>query len=335
MCLIISLDFCMNFVFIILFPGGFIFNSEAHPVDPAALNCCSAHTEEEVKKHISDHMLDILDPKTFNEFQGDLIPQRIDQIRVAREEEAANRKRRKEEYERRMEEQRIKEREAVKRKKELEELRRKMKEDEDKEKKSKEFVDEDGTIVIEGTVVEKIEDDKTFGDIGDDYEELFETEDNEETSGNMSMNPKLSDLEFEPEFKEEDKMSPNPRLIQSEDDPEFTEETKSVPVPEDQPDQVLIKRQSKDETTETLPAPVVAKEKRVADNVVEAITVIINKLLPATRKEFDQDDFTNRVMKKDQYVLNDRWYKDHFVMSCPAQGFLQRFSLQGEFFDQY
>ncbi len=28
--------------------GGYIFNTEAHPIDPAMLSCCHAHTEEEV-----------------------------------------------------------------------------------------------------------------------------------------------------------------------------------------------------------------------------------------------------------------------------------------------
>ena len=33
--------------------------------------------------------------------------------------------------------------------------------------------------------------------------------------------------------------------------------------------------------------------------------------------------------------LNPEWYKDHFIMSCPAQSFFERFSLQGEFFESY
>ena len=35
------------------------------------------------------------------------------------------------------------------------------------------------------------------------------------------------------------------------------------------------------------------------------------------------------------YSLNPEWYRDHFIMSCPAQSFLERFSLQGEFFESY
>ena len=258
-----------------------------------------------------------------------------------------------------MEEQRMKEREAIRRKKELEELRKKMKQEEDEQKATtangREFVDEDGTIVIEGKVLDnnKEEEDgveEVFdGTFEDDPEELFEKEviDGGEKSSNMSMNPRLSDLDYEPkkeDFEDDsDEISTDPRLIPSDqellktddvNDPEFTEETKSVPVPEDQPEQVLIKRQSKDETTETL-VVTANKEKRVTDNVVEAITGMLNKLLPTARKEFDYDEFNETVMKANQYVLHERWYKDHFVMSCPAQGFLERFSLQAEFFDRY
>ena len=304
-------------------------------------------------------MLDILDPKKFNEFQGDLIPQRINQIRAAQAEEAEKRKKRKEEFEKRMEEQREKEREAIKRKKELEALRKKMKQEEDEQKKmaeSREFVDEDGTVVVEGKVEEHEDDD-------DDPQSVFEKEVIEgggDGAGNMSKNPRLSDLDFDFKVSEEDMEvgeddaesdmdetanGEDARLIPSgqgeaaavgklEESPNFSGDVISVPVTEDhQPDQVLIKRQSKDETTEALPA---ASPKVVAsNNVIETLTVMINKLLPAARKEFDYDDFNERVMKGGQYVLNERWYRDHFVMSCPAQSFLERFSLQGEFFDKY
>ena len=74
-----------------------------------------------------------------------------------------------------------------------------------------------------------------------------------------------------------------------------------------------------------------------AEQMVEALTDMLSKLIvgksPTT--EFDLDAFTARVMKRDQYRLDSEWYNDHFIMSCPAQSFLERFSLQGEFFESY
>merc|ERR1719474_1931629 len=60
--------------------GGYIFNSEAHPIDPAALACCSELSEEELKNEISDHLIDILNPTKVNAFRGDLVPERLRDI---------------------------------------------------------------------------------------------------------------------------------------------------------------------------------------------------------------------------------------------------------------
>ena len=62
----------------------------------------------QVRAHLASHMLDILDPSKFNEFRGDLIPERLIKIgeeRRAREEE---RRLKRQEYDRMMEAQRKK-----------------------------------------------------------------------------------------------------------------------------------------------------------------------------------------------------------------------------------
>ena len=62
----------------------------------------------QVREHLASHMLDILDPSKFNEFRGDLIPERLLKIsegRRAREEERAQKR---QEYERMMAAQRKK-----------------------------------------------------------------------------------------------------------------------------------------------------------------------------------------------------------------------------------
>jgi hypothetical protein len=141
----------------------------------------------------------------------------------------------------------------------------------------------------------------------------------------------------------------------NEDHPDFdfqVSQPQDVPVRDDKLDNdklnnVLIKRQSKDETTVDLDAEeddeddvksrkVDKANANAADNVVEALTDIFNKLLTTqSSAEFDLDLFTAKVMKKDQYRLDSSWYADYFVMSCPAQSFAERLSLQGEFFEKY
>jgi len=64
----------------ILDAGGYIFNTEAHPVDPAALACCSELSSHQISKEISNHLVDILNPTNVRQFRGDLVPERIQEI---------------------------------------------------------------------------------------------------------------------------------------------------------------------------------------------------------------------------------------------------------------
>lgn len=52
-------------------------------------------------------------------------------------------------------------------------------------------------------------------------------------------------------------------------------------------------------------------------------------------KEFDLDEFHAQVMSDKQFELNKTWYTDYFIMSCPAKSFIERFSVQGEFFEKH
>jgi len=64
--------------------GGYIFNTEAHPIDPAALHCCSGLSEKEVKTRVALEMVDILNPGKIKEFKGDLVPERIKMLEKKR-----------------------------------------------------------------------------------------------------------------------------------------------------------------------------------------------------------------------------------------------------------
>ena len=74
--------------------GGYIYNTEAHPIDPAALQCCSGLSEKEIKRKIALEMVDILNPGKVKEFRGDLVPERIKMLEKKRRAEALERKER-------------------------------------------------------------------------------------------------------------------------------------------------------------------------------------------------------------------------------------------------
>ena len=105
---------------------------------------------------------------------------------------------------------------------------------------------------------------------------------------------------------------------------------------------MLIKKQSKDEATEILTTT--EEKQRAAEvpapkepiDVLQALNSIIKTFVPAkTSHKFDLDEFRDKLFFDNQYSINKTWYHDHAVMSCPAKHFLERFSVQGEFFEKY
>ena len=102
---------------------------------------------------------------------------------------------------------------------------------------------------------------------------------------------------------------------------------------------VLIKKQSKDETTiEILGSHTNEKAMKVGKTFTDALSDIVQTLLPATiksKKEFDPDEFYTKLVQYPLYEVNQSWVQDYSVMSCPAKVFKERFSIQGEFFDTY
>lgn len=104
--------------------GGYVFNTEAHPIDPAALQCCSSHTETDIRQFVAQHIVDIAmgerssleqDNVLEEAFKGDTLSARMQQIQQKKQEDEARKQQEKVKYEKRMEEERAKEREAHKR----------------------------------------------------------------------------------------------------------------------------------------------------------------------------------------------------------------------------
>ena len=90
---------------------------------------------------------------------------------------------------------------------------------------------------------------------------------------------------------------------------------------------ILIKKQSKDETVEIFTD--------MKSSVLQTINDIVQTYLPipGDKKPFDSDEFYQRLKKDMKYPINASWIEDFAVMSCPAQSFVERFSIQGEFFE--
>lgn len=126
---------------------------------------------------------------------------------------------------------------------------------------------------------------------------------------------------------------------------------------------VMIKRQSKDEVAveisaqgedsrEKLALDSNVRKEAAAKTVAEALANIINKFLPSSSGpssssssspsspigQFDLDDFRAKVMVPPEervFPLNRTWYDEHFALGCPPRTFRERFSLLGEFFEEY
>ena len=111
---------------------------------------------------------------------------------------------------------------------------------------------------------------------------------------------------------------------------------------DDNNNNVLIQKQSKDETTIEILGQSTNNIEKIAvkggKTVIDALNDIVETWLPATikpKKEFDPDEFYTKLIQYPLYEVNQSWTQDYSVMSCPAKVFKERFSIQGEFFDSY
>lgn len=332
------------------FSGGYIFNTEAHPIDPAALECCSGASDVDIFEHLRS-VLNTDNRHIDVEFKGDTISARLEEIETRRREEAMRRKLKELELQKLIDERHKKEREALRRKKELEEIRR--------QKKLLEASENLATLAenltTEENIVTSTENVATIEPIRVD-ESVFE----EKASGKADEtveSKKSSDVEVT------NTLTPGVPSIADSDDPNAHNDVVSVKVDlnhdpilnpyfsgvaqpvesiktEPEPP-VLIKKQSKDEATVSLSTE---DKTRVAEtlapiepiDILEALNKIVNTFVPLkVESKFDLEKFRDRVFLDNQYSVNKSWFVDHAVMSCPAKHFLERFSIQGEFFEKY
>ena len=339
----------------VFFEGGYIFNTEAHPIDPAALECCSGASDADVLDHLrttltANRRFDV-------EFKGDTISARLEEIETRRRDEATRKKLKELELQRLIDERHKKEREALRRKKELEEIRRQKKlleasevgsasveelfvGEDDETSTSNEQVTQIGTI----EVVEKLQEVPAPIESNQEPEQRLsapganEPHDDEPKSRSESLGGSApvslgSDAGATLQVELTSEPILNPHFSGAAPPPEKIETGPEPPV--------LIKKQSKDEATEPLATQ---EEIRVGENLVptepmhllEALNKIVNAFVPLkTDTSFNLEQFRDRVFLDSQYSMNRSWALDHTVLACPAKHFLERFSIQGEFFENY
>jgi len=258
--------------------GGYVFNTEAHLIDPAALQCCSSHTIDEIEAHLN---LDNL-----SEFVGDTVPVRLQQIETERQVEAEKRREEREAYQRKMEEQRAKLRRA-----------------------RKQVAPPNGSAV------------------------------------NVTVNSK-SELERDQLLTSADDHVVGDHVVGN-NAPNFSETIESNGSSLHSPTkQVLIKRQTKDETVVEVVQDDLEQDdsgiKESADkslleasSLLETFSGMLDNYL-TTAEDFDIEVFRAKVYNSQNSVMiEQKWYNDHSILSCPAKHFLERFSVQGEFFESY
>ena len=321
--------------------GGYVFNTEAHPIDPAALECCSGHAVlEDVRKKLAEDSLNLAriieqHGDEFQEFRGDSLPKRIQEIEERRKAEVeANRLRRKK-HEEMMEETRRKQREAIKRRKELEELRKKKLEEFEKMVEDEQDQNEDPEKAFVKHVVE-----------GNNVDDHDVTEEDEET------------LKGEDEVEDEDEEALE--VISSEEESAIEEdkvqskgEVEEVVLVYPDENEETFKGQEGESDGNDSVAEIGSIEPKLFDwgepttktnatngtkiNVVETLTKMITNILPipAKKKVFDLDEFRDRLLRAKNARINrlenENWYTDFISMTCPAKSFLQRFAIRGEF----
>jgi len=283
--------------------GGYIFNTEAHPIDPAALACCSGLSEDEVKEQLAGQMIDILNPGKVSKWKGDLVPERLKNLEKKREKEAAERKDRERQARERLELLRQQAAAAA-----LEVKRQ----DEEKRRLIRERR-ENGSLE-EAIRVE------TNSDA--DFEE---EEEEPEFSGKQAVGQQGGS-------SEESQAGQEMVTMVSRGEVEVVRGESSIVEDEDEAGEgdKEMAREGGIVTPET-PVPMAVLEKK--NNIlVNAINNLMEKFLPIETRKFDMQDFSERLRNNDQWPLEETWYSDYEVLSCPAVKFTDRFLIHGEFF---
>ena len=282
--------------------GGYIYNTEAHPIDPAALQCCSGLSEIEIKTKIALEMVDILDPGKIKEFRGDLVPERIKMLEKKRRAEAQVRKER---------EKKIREQIEAMAKKAQEETAAQKRKDEEKRQQIQQARDDAIYNATMSAVNASKDTKKVAGNEGEDYDDE-EDEDKE-------------DME-----DEEDRQN---------NKPEFSATKESeVTSPSDPKPETMITKLSQGESLShggiVQPEKMVNIFEKKMNPVAEVLSSLVQRFVAVESQHFDLEKYTARLKTdlETRYKVEETWTSDYFSLTCPAVKFSDRFLVYGEFF---
>lgn len=287
----------------ILDAGGWVYNTEAHPIDPAALACCSGLSEAEVKEELASSMVDILNPGSMRRWRGDLVPERLRTLERKREREATERKERERQARAKLEALRQHAAEAAAEAKRRDEEKRQM----IRERR------ENGSLPDPSTDMEEEEE-------GEEEEEAKEGNDEEveepEFTGKQEGRPEAT--------SEESRPSKEMVTLVSRGEVEVVRGEATEVEAEEKMDVAGI-------VTPETGVKVPGLEKK-AGMLVTAINNLMEKLIPVETKKFDLAAFSSKMSMEQQWPLEEGWTTDYQVLSCPAVKFTDRFLIHGEFF---
>ena len=276
--------------------GGYIFNTEAHPIDPAALQCCSGLSEKEIKSRLALEMVDILNPSKIKEFKGDLVPERIKML---------ERKRLKDSQEKKERERQVREKiEAL-----AKEAQEAAAERERKNEEKRRMIQEAREMKINSTsngddVVQPTAEEEDEGEDEEDEAEEDEVEDEDPEFTKQSSSPTVSS---------DSKESHSDVLLTKQSQGETLSTAGIV-----QPEKMVNVFETK------------------VNPLVSAISNIVNQFLPVESQDFNLEKFAAKLAsdKESKMVVERSWTRDYSVMTCPALRFTDRFLFYGEFFEE-
>jgi len=296
---------------------GFIFNTEAHPIDPSALACCHDMSEVEMQHEIANHMIDLLNPENINKFRGELVPDRVKQFKNKKlKEKEEKAKKEAEFFSKKLLELRN---ELLDRGKETEMNDDKI-QDEDTSTTNKEDLT-DGDERIKAAADLGIETSTQYysnrGENDQDLEETYvvpenreENEEREASSPDFVAEISDENVEMKTESSSEDgSMGPTIQKFSSGD---YSSPPAGIVTPEKMPN--------------VFPA--------TTNKIVETFNTLMEKFRGPNNYEFDLEKYTEKLMEDKRFALNSSWYTDYSIMSCPGTKFTDRFLIHGEFFTE-
>ncbi|XP_047113344.1 ER degradation-enhancing alpha-mannosidase-like protein 2 [Schistocerca piceifrons] len=322
----------------VLEAGGYIFNTEAHPIDPGALHCCSGHRESDIRQMLSN-----IDSRNFR-------GERLSTIRNLRKKHQSY----------------VKAENSTQQTEQSTTENTDSNSDTDDDQQTEAKNDEEVTTntVLDGSLNEVNQSSGNGGVITDDADTQYITVDSNETKSsesyispdNSSESVNISDQDNFDNFSITTgtvNMSSNGGLefSSSSEEDKSTQNHNSVPeYRADDNDHVYAVRDTSKakKVVQSGPVGVVDSEKAgvkmvPAWNGVKEVKQIFSSdissalkefLLPGVppKRDFDPQILLERLRSEINYPRNISWESDYEVLSCLAQPFVQRISMSGEIF---